>query len=256
MTPDQTTEFLTRARRTFAAVNEALAKPSDPAHQIAWQVRLESWRHTLADVPAEDAARALDAIHRGDAGDDLRYPNDWRDRFPATVRRWCRQNKALTITQQAPRGPEHEIRYRCLTCRDTGYVTAINGDYAAEHRHLVEGPTPVVSQDEALDERNAELMRRLLAWRSAAKLWCRLNGSGAFIATCVCHCENRVAIARRAAIQERLTTGCVYQPKRMPLVVAEDSFSVWEAFETFVHGVTVEDGYSWNPSQPVLGYTE
>lgn len=253
MTTDEARGFLVVASRRFSAVADALAKPADQHGQAAWLERVDAWKATLADVPYNDALRCLDAIHRGDAGEDLRFPNDWRDRFPATVRRWCRANRSIEFTAPIPHSDDRQPRYRCIDCRDTGFVTAMNAAYAAEHRHLVEGDTPLVRDDEELDPRNPDLMRRLREWAHRARQWCKGERRGAFIATCVCHCEAPTAVAKRQAIAERRIVGCVFKPERMPRVDGEDFCTLWECFERFVQDVRPEDAYTWNPSAPLLG---
>lgn len=97
-------------------------------------------------------------------------------------------------------------------------------------------------------------MRLLRGWFKHAKRWCRLEGRGAFVATCVCYCDSPIAVARRAALSNRTASGCLYKPEKMPRVDAEDFITLWECFERFVQDVRPEQAHEWNPSAPLLGY--
>lgn len=78
----------------------------------------EAWQHILGGFDVQDATAATRALLAGDLG-------EWRafNEHPRIIRAFCTQRKAERnrVAKAAP--GSYRSSYRCLVCRDVGYVT-------------------------------------------------------------------------------------------------------------------------------------
>lgn len=233
MDSTQRAAFLREAANIFSGVKQATAMPDQataPQLYEAWLVRTAAWGRTLADVDYDDARRCLDAIHRGEAGEELRGLWDWFDKFPAVVRRWCRDH-ATPKPQDRPLKFFEPRPVKCRHCLDRGVVSVLNPAFADEHAHQLEDQGPIDINDKA---KVAEVYR----WFRDARAWCRSQGVGPLVATVVCGCGARKLPEGHTQI--------IHNPKTMPALRGFSPLDCYEALAAF-EPVEISEAYAWTP---------
>lgn len=247
MNPDEISDFLSVARVDFSAVNRVLVHGTEAGEdQSVIALRLRRWGATLADVDFATAKRCLDAMHRGDTDyrERLSHLSDWADHFPAYVRRWCREHRSLEMPNLRYQSDDEGPRYRCLSCRDTGWVTVMSPHYIDEHFEIISGNRlcPITPQDVRSDPAKMDELRK---WFLDAKAWCRSKCAGHLITSVVCDCE--AAATKRAENGGRIRVG-VLNRKSMPLVDGGGQLFAREAAERFIDAAgDFDQRHEWNP---------
>ena len=212
MTRNEFSNWLNELKNTFPAVRQFFSRedPDDTANLAT------RWLDVLHKVDAETADRAIQALLSGDI-DVPKYLSDWAT-LPATVRRWCRDNKPLpTLTPTY----SDERTYRCPICLDRGFgVEVFNWRWV---RHM-----------------SVEIEQRSLPtnWREARQ-WCK--GKGGLVYSVDCNCET----GRRQAEQRRVHRETFNTKLHCP--VPGGGPSVWsDALADWIAKHPVLDANAWD----------
>lgn len=232
MTAEETKEFLSIARVSFASVNRVMVHGAENGEPNETRLaRLSRWGKTFADVDFETAKRCLDAMHRGDTdhAEKLQHLSQWADSFPAYVRKWCRDHRPLSLSIPAWRfqSDDEGPRYQCLDCRDGGWVMVLNEKFIDEHWEAIDGNRlcPIDHDDRAQVE-------AVLRWYLDARAWCRSKGAGPLEGAVLCDCAGRLSTKKRAD-NERLRCK-VLDRNAMPRLKGSGHLVAREAAERFI----------------------
>lgn len=144
---------------------------SVPATEAARRMT-ELWQRNLADVQEQHALAAVDRLAIGEA----RLPpfGELPQHIRAEARRLAEATAPRPALAYAAEGP----RFRCLDCRDTGWVEVLNPAFVRRFRR------------EFADMADADFTdNELGSWWRRAKLWWRSQGGqDPLAATVVCNC--------------------------------------------------------------------
>lgn len=143
MTEPEFRDWLKHHFARFTAAAGWLGRfPTAPRHEGDPTQRsvIDAWRFTLGDVNLDDAKRASDALA---SGDETFSEKTGFDHHPKDVRRIARgrsgEREAKAKTNQRLHRFEGEPTYRCLRCRDDGFLIVIHDTSLRAAREIVVG---------------------------------------------------------------------------------------------------------------------